>query len=383
MSRNIVVFAPAKINLGLRITGRYASGYHRLEGAFLSVSLFDRVEIRKAAQMSVRYVWPTTLPVGARRSALLGIQKAPLLWKSIAMVRDYIVNNAEGITISNNLINEGIVIPPIEIIVNKGVPSPSGLGGASSDAAVLIATLWKIATGNAPLPSALIDASENLGADIPFFLRYGLYGKAAYLDGVGHELTEVIVCGHFDKLSDREKMLSVRESVYTQNSVVEPVEMPESMSRRLSGFLCVPSFGFPTAQMFATVRTWPLPLVQPSPHAVDSYPSNSKRALRLNEIPYSDEPLTGIRLLQNDFEKAAAVVFPQAHAALQRAQRFMAYTVRQRCGGLWWGGMSGSGAGLYMVTDNDLSPSGMSWIRNVLQVRLGRTWRVFSIYAGL
>ncbi len=217
------VFAPAKINLGLRITGRFANGYHRLESAFVPVSLFDRIHVSQSAADSVRHFWPTNEPAANRRQLSLGAVKNPLLWKTIALVRDTLRGKAD------------IELPRVAVTVDKRIPSPSGLGGASSDAAALIQALSLVAKAASPAQSAQINEAlqsdlflketTRLGADVPYFWRYGLEGRAAMLTGIGHELAALEI-------------------------------------NNIGGFLCVPPFGFSTERMFAHVLSLPLPTAE-------------------------------------------------------------------------------------------------------------------------
>jgi 4-diphosphocytidyl-2-C-methyl-D-erythritol kinase len=315
-----VIFAPAKINLGLAITGRYTNGYHRLETVFLPVTLFDKLSIRPSTADIATHIWPDDAGAEERRALALGTVKNPLLMRCLELLRRH------------------LAIPPVSVTLKKRIPSPSGLGGASADAAALIAALWQAAGGAKNLPPGLIQEAEKLGADIPFFLEHGLHRQAAVLKGVGHELTAVTVPA-------------------------------------LAGWICVPDFGFPTAQMFAEVRRWNLPEIQPdSAHSAAS--SQSNLALRLNEIPYSDEPISGVRLLRNDFDAAARTAFPGKSQELEKAKVVIARAARQFFPGEWVVGMTGSGAGLFAATSLEIPMPKLKSLGPLLKARLGQQWRV-------
>jgi len=315
------LFAPAKINLGLAITGRYASGYHRLESVFVPVSLFDRLTLMPGCTDEVAHLWPQDdAPAQARRDRALGTQKNPLLARALAFARRFIPVKSYRITVA------------------KTIPSPAGLGGASADAAALISALIPNAADN----ESLVKESESLGADVPYFLRFGLKGLPARLCGVGHELAGVSV-------------------------------------PRLAGWIAVPDFGFPTAQMFAEVKRWNLPAAGPA----SAQPLESNLALRLNEIPYSDEPIGGVRLVKNDFDAAAATVFPKGYLRLSRAKVVLAETAVQFFPGHWVVGMTGSGAGLFAATDERVPMPRLVGLKALLQARLGDSWRVIPFTTAL
>ena len=336
------VFAPAKINLGLKISGRYANGYHRLESVFVPVSLYDRVSAATAPADSVRHIWPADEPLSARRKLALGALKNPLLWKTIALVRETLREQAD------------VDLPQVRVAVEKRIPSPSGLGGASSDAAAVIQALASLATSAQPGSAGKIHEAlkstpflaktTRLGADLPFFWAHGLDGRAARLTGIGHELAAMVRQGS-----------------------------PELEIPSLCGWICVPPFGFSTERMFAHVRNLPLPTV--TDENVESAVPNL--ALRLSEIPYSDEAVFGIKVVQNDFDAVAAAVFPQESQLLKEAQTTIARTVTQFIGKGFVVGMTGSGAGLFTATETTILQKTLSAYTGVLNARLGHGWRVF------
>lgn len=375
--RPAILFAPAKLNLGLRVTGRYANGYHHLESLFVPVALYDRLHILPAPRPLIRYRWQFATTPQARRALAKGAQQNPLLYKSLAFCaahnkRDLEWQQAMDFHSSSygNPQHEAGKKPamdfhssygnpqqfvrpppamenhshsygypaPLAITLYKRIPSPAGLGGASADAAALIAHLVGLA-GPGQAPAQLLAEATKLGADIPFFLQYGLWGQAAQLSGVGAQL--------------------------------RPVDLPE-----LAGIVAVPSFGFSTAAMFGYFRAQDLPAVaEDNPPEVISH----KSALRLNEIRYSDEPFPGVRVAQNDFGQAAAAVFPREARLLSAAQAKVAQAVRQICPGTWLAGMTGSGPALYAVTEGYVSSADLRRLSGVLVRRLGAFWQVYPI----
>lgn len=311
------IFAPAKINLGLKITGRYANGYHRLETVFAATSLYDRIEISSAPADRVMHIWPRGTSAGLRQVLERGALKNPLTKKTIAFARDAL----------------GGKLGPIAVRIEKRIPSPSGLGGASADAAALLQSLLPQVTPE------ILRASEALGADVPYFLFAGLAGNAAKLDGIGHELT--------------------------------PVDLPPCC-----GFLAVPAFGFSTEKMFAHVRTLPLP------QASAAAPANSKLALRLDEIPISDEVQSGVKIVHNDFDAIARQVFPRESEFLAQGRRVIARTLRQALPVDWYIGLTGSGAGQFAITDSFLTRDQIAKCSSWLNARLGPGWQVKSVKIG-
>jgi 4-diphosphocytidyl-2-C-methyl-D-erythritol kinase len=83
--------------------------------------------------------------------------------------------------------------PGLSIHLEKRIPTGAGLGGGSSDAAVLLAYLNDLA-GDQSLPTADMTAlAASLGADVPYFLLHGRHGKPALATGIGESLLPVHV----------------------------------------------------------------------------------------------------------------------------------------------------------------------------------------------
>jgi 4-diphosphocytidyl-2-C-methyl-D-erythritol kinase len=156
--------APAKINLGLRVLGRRADGYHELESLFLPLDLADevRVSTAPAAGPSVRlHLAPSALsvPAGAENLA----SRAALAFLEAAGLACH-----------------------VDVELTKHTPVAAGLGGGSSDAG---AVLRGLAAGfpEALDPDALASLALELGADVPFFLD----PRPAWVRGVGERVEPV------------------------------------------------------------------------------------------------------------------------------------------------------------------------------------------------
>mgnify|MGYP005989205313 CR=1 FL=1 len=145
------VFAPAKINLALHVTGRRPDGYHLLDSLVVFAPVGDRITIGAGAGLSLTVEGPESagVPSDMRNLAL---RAAALSGQGAALVLD------------------------------KRLPSSSGIGGGSADAA---ATL----RGMAAFHGGAVDDAQALalGADVPMCLA----SRPVRVRGIGERLDPV------------------------------------------------------------------------------------------------------------------------------------------------------------------------------------------------
>ncbi|WP_142661030.1 4-(cytidine 5'-diphospho)-2-C-methyl-D-erythritol kinase [Methylacidimicrobium tartarophylax] len=142
-SKGIELFAPAKINLDLRILGRRSDGFHELSTRMAPISLGDRLRIAShpGPEISFRCDDPR-LPAGEDNLVCRAVR---LFADSFGLLR--------GLTIS----------------LEKRLPSGAGLGGGSSDAAAALLAL-RSHLGYPSSRDDLLPLASTLGSDVPFFL---------------------------------------------------------------------------------------------------------------------------------------------------------------------------------------------------------------------
>lgn len=152
------VWAPAKVNLYLRVVGKRPDGFHELATYMLPIPLYDTVLARPAAGISLQCDDPS-----------LPVDSANLVWKAAALLA---CRHAPGCG--------------AEIELRKRIPHQAGMGGGSSDAAaalVCLNHLWKLNLGRTELKALALE----LGSDVPFFLGNG----PAWCTGRGENLTPI------------------------------------------------------------------------------------------------------------------------------------------------------------------------------------------------
>lgn len=152
----VQVWAPAKLNLALAITGK-RDGYHLLDTIFQEIGLVDRIEIRPAESTRVLVETGEVLP------------------------RDNTIKRAVNIYYDTSALTGGA-----EVRVWKHIPSQAGLGGGSSDAAAVLLGLNRLHGGLIP-ETRLAELALEIGADCPFFLR----GGTQRARGIGEKLTPI------------------------------------------------------------------------------------------------------------------------------------------------------------------------------------------------
>ncbi len=140
----MILYAPAKVNLYLRVLGRHSDGYHDIETVFEKIALFDRIILNPLRNGSVKIFCDSpNVPTG----------KQSLIRKTVDILR-----KEKGIS------------KGAEIKVFKKIPIAAGLGGGSSDAASILKGLKRL-WGVSLSQRRLAELGKKLGADVPFFLR--------------------------------------------------------------------------------------------------------------------------------------------------------------------------------------------------------------------
>jgi 4-diphosphocytidyl-2-C-methyl-D-erythritol kinase len=163
--KRISLSAPAKLNLGLSITGVRADGYHELQSYFSALTLSDSLTVSVEHGFSGVELQCSGIPSPENKNNLVWIAAEAFL--SAAEISE-----STAVTIS----------------LHKNIPSPGGLGGGSSDAAAVLLALQELTEIRIDLASL----GEKLGSDVPFFL---LHSETAFVTGRGEILEPVELPG--------------------------------------------------------------------------------------------------------------------------------------------------------------------------------------------
>lgn len=161
------ITANAKINLFLRVKGTLPNGYHSLYTVMQEIACADQI----------------TVNIDDTRKGF----KINCIGRSDIDPKKNLCRKACDRFYSNmKKIREGFVPPYTEIELIKNIPSESGMGGGSSDAAAILLVLQEH-FGNPFEEEQLLKIAVNVGADVPFFL----YGGTALCEKVGEDVTPI------------------------------------------------------------------------------------------------------------------------------------------------------------------------------------------------
>jgi len=138
------VFAPAKINLSLKILSQRKDGFHEIETLIAPVSLHDEIKIDK-------------IGVGKRIKFRCDDPSVP-------RGEDNLVVRA-----ANRFFAATKLTPAVSIELKKKIPHGAGLGGGSSDAAATLLALNRLFETNLTLEE-LAKLGSAIGSDVPFFI---------------------------------------------------------------------------------------------------------------------------------------------------------------------------------------------------------------------
>lgn len=147
---SLIVDAPAKLNLFLKVGGRRPDGYHELETLMVSIGLCDSLRFTHVPQSDV-----TLRPRFAADADRLGFPTG----------EDNLVVKAARLLAKTTGYRGGA-----RIDVLKRIPAESGMGGGSSDAAATLVGLNRLWRTELDF-DALDRLAAQLGSDVNFFVR--------------------------------------------------------------------------------------------------------------------------------------------------------------------------------------------------------------------
>ncbi|MCB1828187.1 MAG: 4-(cytidine 5'-diphospho)-2-C-methyl-D-erythritol kinase [Coxiellaceae bacterium] len=159
--QNLSLPSPAKLNLFLHILGRRNDGYHNIQ------TLFQFID------------WCDTLHFHLRNDDRIVLSSNMV---DLPDDQNLIVKAA------NCLREETGCTYGINIDLQKNLPMGAGIGGGSSNAATTLLALnylWQTQLNT----ETLMAIGRRIGADVPIFV----YGHASWAEGIGDELTPMIL----------------------------------------------------------------------------------------------------------------------------------------------------------------------------------------------
>lgn len=155
----MLLYANAKINLGLNITEKRSDGFHNIESLFVPVDWSDEIRIHEAKEFEF-----TSEGIDIPQS-----------------------NNGNHCIQAFDIIQSEYSIPNVKIHLKKNIPIGAGLGGGSSDAAFVLKGLNQLFSLNIG-EEQLEQYSNRIGSDCPFFIK----NKPAYVYGTGNKFDHEI-----------------------------------------------------------------------------------------------------------------------------------------------------------------------------------------------
>jgi 4-diphosphocytidyl-2-C-methyl-D-erythritol kinase len=153
----LVLHAHAKVNVGLRVLQRRPDGYHDIHTVFQELELHDTLTLTPrpdGCSLTVDVDWVPT-------------DETNLCVRAYRVLRERFPD-----------------LGGVKICLEKVIPAGAGLGGGSSDGATVLKGLTRLYRLKLS-DTALETLAQEVGADVPFFIR----GGTQIGDGTGNRLT--------------------------------------------------------------------------------------------------------------------------------------------------------------------------------------------------
>ncbi len=153
-----MIYAYAKVNFILKVTGKTKNNYHNLQMVNAKIDLYDEITIEKKDTDELVFL----------NSSLNGA-KDDLVLKCLKEIKAYYhINDSFKITIKKN------------------IPQGSGLGGASADVGAVVKYILNMYNYKVKL-KVLTKLLTKYGADIP----YSLINDVAIVEKIGDKITKI------------------------------------------------------------------------------------------------------------------------------------------------------------------------------------------------
>jgi 4-diphosphocytidyl-2-C-methyl-D-erythritol kinase len=165
----LVIQAPAKLNLWFEVLAKRSDGYHEIETLMCPIDLCDtlyfqdvpREKDASSGENSVNEIqFECRCAFGAGGPASRGLHDVPDGSKNLVVRAVELARRRAGV-------NRGA-----KLLLVKRIPSAAGLGGGSSDAAAALVAAnegWQLGRSHEELSAW----AAELGSDVPFFLANG------------------------------------------------------------------------------------------------------------------------------------------------------------------------------------------------------------------
>ncbi len=151
----LVLNSYAKLNLYLAVLGKRSDGYHNIKTVFEKIDLHDRIILKPRPDNKIKII-------SSQKSGLPKDASFNLAYRAAKLLQDRFH------------IHKGI-----EIKLIKRIPIGSGLGGGSSNAAVVLLglnRLWKLNLRR----NRLLELARELGSDVPFFIYNVSFAQGSF-----------------------------------------------------------------------------------------------------------------------------------------------------------------------------------------------------------
>jgi 4-diphosphocytidyl-2-C-methyl-D-erythritol kinase len=193
LPKMVEVFAPAKINLTLHVTGKREDGYHLLDSLVVFANVGDTIRVSPAAQTSLTVSGP--------------------------MARGVPVDDSNIMIRAAHLVGVGAALR-----LTKELPAAAGIGGGSSDAAATLRALSDMS--GLPMPGK----AYTLGSDLPVCLL----GQTARMTGVGEHVEVLPDMPTLDAVLVNPNQPLLTKAVFGRLERADNPPMPDKIPQGLS-----------------------------------------------------------------------------------------------------------------------------------------------------